>query len=103
MTALRYTVCGLGLPGPLHGIFDQRIACPSTMAGAFMRGVIMTFNPSKVIHFFANRIRSSLIWFSEAHTTFPELRASQTNPDIGGSSALFGVLVSGHMDSNRPF
>jgi len=61
----------------------------------------MTFNLNKVILFVTSRIRSNLIRFSEAHRTFPELRAGQTNPE--GSSALFGVLVSGHMDSNRPF
>ncbi|NDU89963.1 MAG: hypothetical protein G3I08_08830 [Ferrovum sp.] len=63
----------------------------------------MTFNLNKVIHFFTSRIRSNLVRFSEMHTTFPELRAGQTNTGIGGGSALFGVLVSTHIDSNRQF
>jgi hypothetical protein len=73
------------------------------MADAFVRGVIMTFNLNKVIHFFTGRIPSNLIRFSEVHRTFPELRAGQTSQDIGGGSALFGVLVPMHIDSDRPF
>jgi hypothetical protein len=83
--------------------FDQRIACPPFVAGAFVRGVIMIFDLNNAIRLSVARSRPTSGWLTSARTALPEVRAGQNSPNTSAGSGMFGLLVSRHVGSNRLF